>query len=81
MIKIGVKSAENPWIFMGYVTNFLARGDSILLTLFLVLWSNQVPIISIILFIIATGQLNYNFTKKSSNLKFLFFINFRMRND
>lgn len=42
MIKVGVRSGKNPWIMMGYVTNFLARGDSILLTLFLVLWSNNV---------------------------------------
>ncbi|KAL4484746.1 hypothetical protein ABPG74_019923 [Tetrahymena malaccensis] len=41
MIKVGVRSAKNPWILIGYVTNFLARGDSILLTLFLVLWSNH----------------------------------------
>jgi len=39
IIKVGIRASRSPWILMGYVTNFLARGDSILLTLFLVLWS------------------------------------------
>ncbi|EGR33238.1 major facilitator superfamily mfs_1, putative [Ichthyophthirius multifiliis] len=41
IIKIGIQSAKNPMIFIGYLTSFLARGDSILFTLFLVLWSNK----------------------------------------
>ncbi len=39
MLKIGTKASKNTWILMGYITNFLGRGDSILLTLYLVIWS------------------------------------------
>jgi hypothetical protein len=38
MVTVGLKSAKNTWIFMGYVVNFLARSDSILLTSFLTIW-------------------------------------------
>lgn len=32
-LKIAILAGHNIWIFQGYVTNFLGRGDSILLTL------------------------------------------------
>jgi hypothetical protein len=38
-VKVGARASKNPYILMGYVTNFLSRADSILMTLFLVLWS------------------------------------------
>jgi MFS family permease len=41
MFKVGMRQARCPWILMGYVTNFLSRADSILLTLFLVLWAQN----------------------------------------
>lgn len=35
------EAGKNIWIFQGYLTNYLGRGDSILLTLSLVIWSQQ----------------------------------------
>ncbi|CAK69322.1 unnamed protein product (macronuclear) [Paramecium tetraurelia] len=40
-MKIALLAGKNIWIFQGYVTNFLGRGDSILLTLSLQIWSQQ----------------------------------------
>ena len=38
MLLVGFKAAKNKWILLGYVTAFLARANSIIITLFLVLW-------------------------------------------
>ena len=37
-VKDGIKAAKNPTIFLGYAGNFLARSDSVSITLFLPLW-------------------------------------------
>lgn len=39
MLKIGRESAKKPEIALGYMSAFLARADSILLSLYLVLWT------------------------------------------
>ena len=39
MVRVGMKASKSPWIIMGYITNFISRGDSILLSLYIVLWS------------------------------------------
>lgn len=38
MVLVGFKAAKKKWILLGYVSAFLARANSILITLFLVLW-------------------------------------------
>lgn len=39
MIEVGKNSLKHPEISTGYVAAFLARSDSILLSLYLVLWT------------------------------------------
>lgn len=39
MVAIGKESLKSPEISLGYLSAFLARADSILLSLFLVLWT------------------------------------------
>ncbi|KRX03549.1 Major facilitator superfamily domain, general substrate transporter [Pseudocohnilembus persalinus] len=49
MMKVGLEASQNPWILMGYITNLLARNDSILLSLYLIIWTYD-----------KTGQENYD---------------------
>lgn len=39
LAKVGWKASQNPWILMGYLTNLLARNDSILLSMYLIIWT------------------------------------------
>lgn len=39
MIKVGKQTLKHPEISTGYIAAFLARSDSILLSLYLVLWA------------------------------------------
>ena len=38
---IGFQAAKDHWILLGYITSFLGRSNSIVLTLFLTLWSKS----------------------------------------
>ncbi|KAJ3058362.1 hypothetical protein HDU98_005520 [Podochytrium sp. JEL0797] len=44
VVKEGLLAAKDPKIMLGYVGSFLARGDSIILTMFIPLWMYKVYI-------------------------------------
>jgi len=41
LIKEGILAAKDPMILLSYVTGFVARGDSVLITTFITLWVSQ----------------------------------------